>query len=101
MYYIPYAEELIITLKKAREQSGLSQRALAEKMGVPQSHISKIESGKINPTIASLIEIARILGMELMAVPKPYVAAVKGLSQAKAFADENQQPAYTLDDEDS
>jgi transcriptional regulator with XRE-family HTH domain len=97
-----YPEQLVTTLKNAREKSKLSQRALAEKLGVPQSHISKIESGKISPTISSLIEIARVLGFELMAVPKKYVSVVEGLSRGTANSLESQKPAYTLDpiDED-
>jgi transcriptional regulator with XRE-family HTH domain len=97
-----YPEELVATLKKAREKVGLSQRALAEKVGIPQSHVSKIESGKISPTISNLIEIARVLGFELMAVPKKYVSVVEGLSRDTANSLESQKPAYTLDpiDED-
>ena len=32
--------------KLAREEKGLSQKALAEQLGVAQSEISKVESGK-------------------------------------------------------
>jgi transcriptional regulator with XRE-family HTH domain len=92
-----YPEELVTTLKKAREKVGLSQRALAEKVGIPQSHVSKIESGKISPTISNLIEIARVLGFELMAVPKKYVSVVEGLSRDTTNSLESQKPAYTLD----
>ena len=34
--------------KAAREASGLSQRALSDLVGVPQSHISKIEKGGVD-----------------------------------------------------
>lgn len=40
------SEEIINALKKGREAKGLSQRALSARTGVPQSHISKIESGQ-------------------------------------------------------
>ena len=42
------SEKLAATLKAAREKKGLSQRALSAHAGVPQSHISKIESGAVN-----------------------------------------------------
>ncbi len=43
-----YATENISeTLRKAREQKGLSQRALSARVGVPQSHISKIENNAV------------------------------------------------------
>jgi len=97
-YPAVYPEELVITLKKAREKAGLRQRELAEKVGVPQSHISKIETGKISPTISILIQIARILRFELMAVPKQYTGLVKSLTNndPNAFT----QPAYRIDEDD-
>ena len=36
--------------KAIREQLGLSQVELGEIMGMPQSHISRIERGERNPT---------------------------------------------------
>ncbi len=93
-------EQLITTLKDARKRKNLSQQALAKKLGVPQSHISKIENGKINPTIASILEIARTLDMELMAIPKKYVHAVAGLTREQLKGNESQQPAYRLDEDD-
>jgi len=57
-------------IKEAREVKGLSQRALSKKVGIPQSHISKIENGAVNLQLSSLIELARVLELELMLVPK-------------------------------
>lgn len=72
-------ETVIAALKAAREQSALSQRALSAKIGVPQSHISKIESGGSDIRLSSLIELARVLGHELMLVPRHLVPAVEGI----------------------
>ncbi len=38
--------EIIGRLKKARIEVGLSQQVVADKLGKPQSYISKIESGE-------------------------------------------------------
>lgn len=46
--------ELGQRLRFIRERSGLSQRALATKTGVPNSTISLIESGKMNPSVGAL-----------------------------------------------
>ena len=55
-----YATQGIIdTLKSARTAKGLSQRALSERTGVPQSHISKIEGGGTDIRLSSLTELAR------------------------------------------
>ncbi|MBU1831821.1 MAG: helix-turn-helix domain-containing protein [Gammaproteobacteria bacterium] len=74
------------SLKRAREAKGLSQRALANLSGVPQSHISKIESGAVDLRISSLVEIARALDMELKLVPRKGLSAVNSIirsTQAK------------------
>lgn len=69
-------EEIIEALKSAREAKGLSQRALSARTGVPQSHISKIESGNADIRLSSLIEIARALELDLKLVPRKAVPAV-------------------------
>jgi transcriptional regulator with XRE-family HTH domain len=70
---------LIAALAAARHRGGLSQRALANKVGLAQSHISKIERGAVDPQISSLIEIARVLGLELSLVPTQLVPALGAL----------------------
>lgn len=54
-------------LAKHREIKGLSQQALAEKAKVPQSSISRIESGVLkNPGIVCLQKLANALDISLM-----------------------------------
>jgi transcriptional regulator with XRE-family HTH domain len=78
-----YANEAIIAaLKTARETNGLSQRDLSAKAGVPQSHISKIESGGADIRLSSLIELARALELELVLVPRHLIPAVEGVLRA-------------------
>jgi transcriptional regulator with XRE-family HTH domain len=55
------ADHIIADLKAARDEQKLSQRALGAKAGVPQSHISRIESGAVDVQLSSLIELARNL----------------------------------------
>ncbi|MER5173215.1 MULTISPECIES: cupin domain-containing protein [Thioclava] len=50
-------KELGHRLRVIRERAGLSQRALAKKVGVPNSTISLIESGKMNPSVGALRKI--------------------------------------------
>lgn len=78
-----YANEAVIAaLKSARQNSGLSQRDLSAKAGVPQSHISKIEGGGADIRLSSLIELARALELELVLVPRHLVPAVEGVLRA-------------------
>ncbi|GEM_PF-4295660 len=49
-------------LKRLREQAGLSQRGLAEKVGVDVSYLSKIENGVMSPPSQELIiRLAEVL----------------------------------------
>jgi DNA-binding XRE family transcriptional regulator len=47
-----------------RAQHELSQRALAQLLGVSQPRVVGLESGEHNPTIDTLIAISRITGIE-------------------------------------
>ncbi|MCZ4353531.1 cupin domain-containing protein [Roseovarius aestuarii] len=44
-------------LRSLRNRAGLSQRALAKRTGVPNSTISLIEAGRVNPSVAALKRI--------------------------------------------
>jgi transcriptional regulator with XRE-family HTH domain len=49
-------------LKKARAKKKLSQGALARLLDVDKGYISNIESGKKNPTLATIQRLAEALG---------------------------------------
>ena len=66
-------------LKEARVRRGWSQRELGSRLGLPQMHISGIESGKIVPRYDTLLELVRILDRDLLMVPRAFVPAVQSL----------------------
>ena len=75
---MPYAgEHVVAALKTARTQKGLSQRDLSKQVGVPQSHISKIETGTVDIQLSSLVALARALDLEVMPVPRKLVPAIQ------------------------
>ena len=53
-------------LVSTRKEIGISQRQLAEKTGVPQANISKIENGHYLPSLAILKRLADGLGRRLV-----------------------------------
>lgn len=57
-------------LRWARGRAGLSQRRLAALAGVPQSTVSRIESGAIDPRVGTLRRLLRGCGYELDARPR-------------------------------
>ena len=52
-------------LYTAREEQGITQAQLAERCGLKQSNLSRIESGGGNPSVATLQKIAHGLGKVL------------------------------------
>ncbi len=76
------AEALAVTLKSERERQGLSQRDLSTRSGVPQSHISKIETAGVDLRISSLAALAHALDLEIALVPRKAVPAVQSISRS-------------------
>lgn len=66
-------------LKEARLSRGWSQRELGERVGLPQVHVSAIESGKSVPRFDTLLDLVRVLDRDLLLVPRPLVPAVQAL----------------------
>ena len=57
--------EVIRQVIAARAEQGLTQRELAERIGIKQSNISRLESGNYNPSLDFLRRVAAGLGKEL------------------------------------
>ena len=66
---IEFETALIRKLVEAREAKGLSQRDLAERSGVKQPAIARLESMKSTPQIDTLFKVLSPLGYTLSIVP--------------------------------
>ena len=58
-------EKLLLLLKEMRQKRGVRQVELAEKLGVPQSFVSKYESGERQLDILELRQICQLIGISL------------------------------------
>ncbi|REG31118.1 helix-turn-helix protein [Archangium gephyra] len=56
-------------LAEARKAQGLTQHQLSERSGVPQSEISKIESGRANATELTLFKVVYAMGYSVRLEP--------------------------------
>lgn len=81
--------DLAELLKSVREGHGLSQDALAQRLGVTQATVSRYESGGI--TLGKIQDWADALGHELTAVPSDHAELVAALVVAIATLDETQR----------
>lgn len=113
---------LCVQQREARVAKNLSQRDLSKLAGVPQSHISKIESNQVDLRLSSLIALANALDLEVALVPRQAMPAVRSISRQATVAAATKkmatrqnrhvgvstsqdssaqvQPAYTLDEDD-
>lgn len=57
--------DLISSLITMREKSGLTQDQVAEKMGTKSPNISRLESGRSNPSLKTLVSYAQACGFKL------------------------------------
>lgn len=58
-------KNLGLNIKSERIRKGLSQEELAEKCDISRNSISLIETGKINPTILKVLDIAKALNIDI------------------------------------
>lgn len=56
---------IIQAMLNARKAAGLTQKDLAERTGIAQADISKLENGNANPSIRTLQRLADGMGMKL------------------------------------
>ena len=52
-------------LKELRKSKGYTQQALAEKAGIDEKHLSRVENGKYFPSYATLNKLLNALGVTL------------------------------------
>lgn len=58
-------KELAYRLKRYRVSAGMTQAELAFKLNTDQSYIGKVEAGKVNMKITSLINYCNALGVDI------------------------------------
>lgn len=60
-----YLQNLGRNIAKIRKKRNISQYKLAKEILTDQSNLAKIESGKVNPTVKTLLKISMILNCEV------------------------------------
>jgi transcriptional regulator with XRE-family HTH domain len=57
--------QIALGLRNARNQVGLSQTALAERIGLTQARVSELETLHGNPCLSTLVRVLSDVGLEL------------------------------------
>jgi transcriptional regulator with XRE-family HTH domain len=74
-------------IRKARWLARMTQEEVAGRGGITYRHYQELERGKVNPTLRTLFELARLLGRpvaELVDVEPPSTKPKVPLSETKA-----------------
>ena len=56
---------------RIRQHKGLTQEQVEERSGFSQQYLSGLERGRRNPTVVTLLEFARALGVSHVELVKP------------------------------
>jgi len=59
-------------VRELRSKRHLTQKALAEAAGIPQTHVSAIELGVMLPSLITVIRLAIALGCKVGALVAPF-----------------------------
>lgn len=89
-------------IKDARTKRGWGQRQLGAQVGLPQPHISAIESGAIVPRFDTLLDLVRVLNLDLLLIPRALVPAVQSLIRVQKEPEESEERSlYAGGDEEA
>jgi transcriptional regulator with XRE-family HTH domain len=59
-------------LRELREKRHLSQRQLADAVGIPHTHVSSLERGLLMPTLLTMIRLAAALECKVSALTSAF-----------------------------
>ena len=72
----PRYEKLQLLLRDLRKKQGVRQQELAERLGRPQSYVSKYEGGERNIDLVELIDVAKALDLDPAVVISELVSSL-------------------------
>jgi transcriptional regulator with XRE-family HTH domain len=58
-------QDVAAQLRQVRKEQGMTQESLAELVGTKKSNISRLESGRYNPSLDFLVKVAGGLGKHI------------------------------------
>jgi len=79
--------DFAITLTKARRSLNLTQRNLADKLGISQPYVAKLEGGEANPTLGTIGRLLATINLRLVTQtaplsPEPVSLAIQSMGAA-------------------
>lgn len=70
--WLRMSQEIALCLHYYLRKAGLTQKELADKMGVSAVYVGKLLKGGENLTLETICKIQKVIGEDLVTVAKPY-----------------------------
>ena len=98
-------EDLRRLIRGARRERGWSQIELGRRAGLAQRHVSAIETGRIAPRYDTLLDLVRVLDLDLVLVPRALAPVVRALVRdhrdgASSADTAGERPLYAGEEDD-
>lgn len=98
-------DETVAEIKAARIGHGWIQAELGRRAGLTQSHVSSIETGRIVPRFDTMLDLVRVLDLDLVLAPRSLVPSVRAhmryLRRRNGDPDDGEPPLYAPDEEEA
>ncbi len=75
---------LLQLLRQVRQKAGLRQIDLAQRLGKPQSFVSKYESGERRLDLLEIEELCQAVGISLMTFAKRFERSSRGMGKGRS-----------------
>ena len=75
------ARAVAVAIVRYRAKHDLSQRALADRLGMKQPQVARLELGEVNPSIDTLMRISAMLGIEFTIDVRPAGAPARNMTK--------------------
>ena len=76
-------DALVATLKDARDQAGLTQQQLADRLGRPQSFVAKYENGERRVDLIEFVALSAALNADPMRLFKAFLTGTKSFKKTR------------------
>jgi transcriptional regulator with XRE-family HTH domain len=90
------ARAVAVAIVRYRADRDLSQRGLAERLGMKQPQVARLELGEVNPSMETLMRVSAQLGIEFTIDVRPAGTPVRNVTK-RAQAD-NVVGSFSTDD---
>lgn len=83
--WLRHSQRIAVQVLLKMKEEGLTQKALAERMGCSQQYVSKILKGTENLSLETMTKLEKALGLTLFAMPRYQVDTTAFVAEEIAY----------------